>query len=241
MGKFNEKIRHLEELRKDAMRELINIEDELGIQESSILDSADQEGSQMSPTKPSERTKQSKLENNIVIKDETDAEVKFRRFTESQNQLIKQNFRTDLQKQVSSGIIEHYSGKQKNVGQLLLSVQDDPQLLQKAQDITMYNALKSKCEENFQAKQKESSDQRQAKNRGQLKQRQQVVQRALQQKSEQIKFQKVNEIRQRELELRRIEDKKKRLQKEQIEKRKQDAIDRAKKVRDMIEENRRKV
>ena len=98
------------------MRELISIEDEMGIQESSILDSADHEASQKSPTKPSERRKPSKRETVIVIKDETDAEVKFRNFSESQNQLIKQNFRTDLQKQVSSGIIEHYSGKQKNVG-----------------------------------------------------------------------------------------------------------------------------
>jgi hypothetical protein len=97
MGKYNGRLQALEKLRKETMAELCDLEDDVGKAES-IMDSTERPeistyGShRKSPRKDNRHLKD---DHQLVVIAST-ADQDFRKFSDSQNQLIQKHFRTDL-------------------------------------------------------------------------------------------------------------------------------------------------
>lgn len=57
MGKYNDRIKFLENLRKEALRDLNEIEDDLGLDDHSFMESNEYSPKKLSPPKQSPRKK----------------------------------------------------------------------------------------------------------------------------------------------------------------------------------------
>ena len=75
-------------------------------------------------------------------------------FTDSQNELVVKHFKTDLMKNPSSGFIDPTSKNAKYQGQLMKYTDESERLIEQAQRINMYQALKKRCEKNEKEKDK---------------------------------------------------------------------------------------
>mmetsp|Transcript_8323 Transcript_8323/g.12722 ORF Transcript_8323/g.12722 Transcript_8323/m.12722 type:complete len:145 (+) Transcript_8323:675-1109(+) len=105
----------------------------------------------------------------------------------------------------------------------------------------MYNMLKQKCELNLKEKEKIGTEAEQAEKRSLVKERIKNIQKDLQLKSEEIRFKKEQaEFAKYQEELQK-EAKKKELLRQQIEKRKMQEETRVQRVRNIIDENRRRI
>ena len=101
--------------------------------------------------------------------------------------------------------------------------------------------MRSKAEESKNEMEKRKADIAKAEQMYQVKQRTQWIDQQIKQQSDKYKYQRDLQESKKLEEERKAEGRKKELLKKQLEKRKAEEVQKAKKARDMIEENRRRV
>jgi len=113
--------------------------------------------------------------------------------------------------------------------------------MQKMKKIGLYKTLMNRCHQNLQERARKGSEMKMAEQKENFKKRTKDIQNELKERSDKIKENKVLEKKRREVAYSKMEAKKKELMKQQVERRKAEELEGAKKARDMIDENRRRV
>lgn len=232
LTKYNDKIQMIERLRKDALKDLKAMEDELGMHDSSLLDSYEMKNI----NNPSNALPMGSVGGTSAVGATKDRQLAqdghnkaLENLTNSQNELIVKHFRTDLQKQASSGFIEHAAKRNapSKQGQLVKRSEENERLLQQAYRINVYQALKEKCDKNLKQKNEQEHLAIMYQKKAQIRQLTAQLDSTLQAQSQKIKNSKMLEHHRMEQAKLKSEAKKKELLRQQVQKRKVEEMQKA--------------